>query len=97
MHPVSPYPNTALAVWQLVLIAVVAAAGIAAWLGAVFYAARDPKPTAHAAAAAASPAQPAASAPPVADPLPAGLLPPGPLPEAAPLPAAAGSGHRTAA
>ena len=86
MHSVSPYPNTVLAVWQLVLIAVVAVAGIAIWLGAVFHAARDPRPSAHAAASHA-PAQRAADA----------LAADGPLPEAGPLPAAAGPGHRTAA
>jgi hypothetical protein len=43
MHSVSPYPNTALAVWQLVLIAVVALGGVAFWLGAVYMAAREPR------------------------------------------------------
>ena len=70
MHPVSPYPNTVLAAWQLALIAVVAVAGIAAWLGAVYYAARDPRPSAHA-AASHSPAQGAADALPAAGPVPA--------------------------
>jgi hypothetical protein len=103
MHPVSPYPNTVLATWQLVLIAVVATAGIAAWLGAVFYAARDPRPSAHA-AAASSPAQPAAStspladAPPLADASPLADAPAlADAPPASPVPAAAGPGHRTAA
>ncbi len=40
---VSPYPNTALAAWQLVLIAVVALGGVAFWLGAVYLAAREPR------------------------------------------------------
>lgn len=43
MLSVSPYPNTALAVWQLVLIAVVALGGVAFWLGAVYWAAREPR------------------------------------------------------
>ena len=85
MHPVSPYPNTVLAAWQLALIAVVAVAGIAVWLGAIYYAARDPRPSADA-AAAHSPAQGAAGPLPAADALPAA----GPVP-------AAEAGHRTAA
>ncbi len=47
MHPVSPYPNTVLAAWQLALIAVVAISGIAVWLGAVYLrrpGATDPRP-----------------------------------------------------
>jgi predicted membrane channel-forming protein YqfA (hemolysin III family) len=60
MHPVSPYPHTALAVWQLVLIAVVALGGVAFWLGAVFYAAREPRARDH--AAASLPAEGAAGA-----------------------------------
>jgi hypothetical protein len=87
MHPVSPYPNTVLAAWQLALIAVVAVAGIAVWLGAIYYAARDPRPSADA-AASHSPAQDAVGPLPAADALPA----------AGPVPAAgAGAGHRTAA
>jgi hypothetical protein len=50
VHSVSPYPNTVLAVWQLALIAVVALSGIAGWLGAVFYAGREPRARDHAAA-----------------------------------------------
>ncbi len=58
MHPVSPYPNTVLAAWQLALIAVVALGGVAAWLGAVFFAAREPRARDHA-AVPQSPAEPA--------------------------------------
>jgi hypothetical protein len=47
---VSPYPHSALAAWQLALIAVVAFAGVAVWLGAVFLAAREPRARDHAAA-----------------------------------------------
>ena len=65
MHSVSPYPQTALAAWQLALIAVVAISGVAAWLGAVFYAAREPKARDHAAASGA-PAQDLAATPPAA-------------------------------
>jgi hypothetical protein len=35
-------PNTSLAAWQLAVMAVVAVAAVAAWLTAVFLAARDP-------------------------------------------------------
>ena len=62
MHSVSPYPHTALAAWQLALIAIVALGGVAVWLGAVFYAAREPKARDHA-AASHSPAAPKAAAP----------------------------------
>jgi membrane protein implicated in regulation of membrane protease activity len=69
MHSVSPYPSTALAAWQLALIAVVALSGVAFWLGAVFFAAREPRARDHA-AASHSPVQgealsqpPAAAAP----------------------------------
>jgi hypothetical protein len=37
------YPNSALAAWQLALIAVVAVGTLAAWLAAVFLAARPPR------------------------------------------------------
>jgi hypothetical protein len=37
------YPNTALSAGQLALIAVVAALGVAIWLGSVFLAAREPR------------------------------------------------------
>jgi len=60
MHSVSPYPSTALAAWQLALIAVVALSGVAVWLGAVFFAAREPRARDHA-AASHSPAQGPAS------------------------------------
>ena len=50
MLAVSPYPQTALAAWQLALIAIVAVSGVAVWLGAVFYAAREPRSRDHAAA-----------------------------------------------
>ena len=62
MHSVSPYPNTVLAAWQLALIAVVAVAGIAIWLGAVYLAGREPRTRDHA-AAASSPVRPADAAP----------------------------------
>ena len=65
MHSVSPYPHSALAAWQLALIAIVALGGVAVWLGAVFYAAREPKARDHA-VAPHSPAAPA-SAPAAAD------------------------------
>ena len=62
MHSVSPYPHTALAAWQLALIAIVAIGGVAVWLGAVFYAAREPKARDHAAASGAPAQAPAAGA-----------------------------------
>lgn len=49
MHSVGPYPNIVLAAWQLALIAVVALGGVVVWLGAVFYAAREPRARDHAA------------------------------------------------
>ncbi|HEX5300377.1 MAG TPA: hypothetical protein VFW50_25595 [Streptosporangiaceae bacterium] len=66
MHSVSPYPHSALAAWQLALIAFVALGGVAVWLGAVFYAAREPRSRDHAAAslpAAESHASPAPDSP----------------------------------
>jgi membrane protein implicated in regulation of membrane protease activity len=57
---VSPYPHSALAAWQLALIAVVAFSGVAVWLGAVFLAAREPRAHDHA-AASGTPAQGPAS------------------------------------
>ncbi len=39
------YPNSALSAWQLAIMAVVAAASLAAWLIAVFLAARQPRGT----------------------------------------------------
>lgn len=60
---VSPYPNSVLAAWQLALIAVVALGGVVVWLGAVFYAARDPKAR-DSAAASGTPAQTPAAAEP---------------------------------
>jgi hypothetical protein len=36
------YPNTSLSAWQLAVMAVVAVAGLAVWLSAVYLAARDP-------------------------------------------------------
>jgi len=36
------YPTTALSAWQLAVMAVVAVASLAAWLTAVYLAARDP-------------------------------------------------------
>ena len=62
MHSVSPYPHSALAAWQLALIAFVALGGVAVWLGAVFYAAREPRSRDHA-AASHSPAAPATTGP----------------------------------
>lgn len=35
------YPNTSLSAWQLAVMAVVAVAGLAVWLAAVYLAARD--------------------------------------------------------
>ena len=54
------YPHSALAAWQLALIAVVAFSGVAVWLGAVFLAAREPRARDHA-AVSNSPAEPAAA------------------------------------
>lgn len=42
------YPNSALAAWQLAIIAVVAVAGVAIWLAAVYLAAREPRDHAQA-------------------------------------------------
>jgi hypothetical protein len=53
------YPNSALPGWQLAVMAVVAVAALAAWLTAVYLAAREPGGGAQ--AAAGSPAEPAAS------------------------------------
>jgi hypothetical protein len=39
---VSPYPNSALAAWQLAIIAVVPVLALAAWLSLVFAADRQP-------------------------------------------------------
>jgi hypothetical protein len=47
-------PNSALAGWQLAIMAVVPVAALAAWLSAIFLAAREPR--GHAQASAASPA-----------------------------------------
>jgi hypothetical protein len=44
-----PYPNTALSAWQLAVIAIVAVATLAAWIAAVFLAAREPAPRSTAA------------------------------------------------
>ncbi len=49
------YPNSALSAWQLAVIAVVAVAGLAIWLAAVYLAAREPRT--HAQASAATPAE----------------------------------------
>ena len=40
---VSPYPNSAVSAWQLAIIAVVPVLALAAWLIAVFVAARQPQ------------------------------------------------------
>ena len=47
------YPNTSLSAWQLAVMAVVAVAALAAWLTAVYLAARDPG--AHQQAAGSAP------------------------------------------
>ncbi len=52
------YPNSALSAWQLAVIAVVAVASLAAWLTAVYLAAREPRE--HAQASAGAPAETAA-------------------------------------
>jgi hypothetical protein len=68
-----PYPNTALAAWQLALIALVAVGALTGWLVAVFLAARPSGRAGRAAldspgeSAAAGAEQPAA----VAEPEPA--------------------------
>ena len=67
MHSVSPYPNTVLAAWQLALIALVAVGGVAVWLGAVFYAAREPRVRDHAAASLPATEAPAGPAEPKRD------------------------------
>ena len=74
MLAVSPYPQTALAAWQLALIAVVALGGVAVWLGAVFYAAREPRSRDHA-AASHSPAAPATTEPATTGPAAAPVAP----------------------
>ena len=51
-------PNTALSAWQLAIMAVVPVAALAAWLSAIFLAAREPRGRAQ--ASAASPAGAAA-------------------------------------
>ena len=53
------YPNPALPAWQLAVMAVVAVGALAAWLTAVYLAARSPGGGAQ--AAAGSPGEPAAS------------------------------------
>ncbi len=55
------YPNSALSAWQLAVIAVVAVAGLAVWLTAVYLAAREPRT--HAQASAGAPAETAAAGP----------------------------------
>jgi hypothetical protein len=51
-------PNSALSAWQLAIMAVVPVAALALWLSAIFFAAREPRGRAQ--AAAASPAGAAA-------------------------------------
>jgi hypothetical protein len=61
------YPNSALAVWQLTLIALVVVSSLAVWLVLVYAAARPPRPNREAARPVrpAEPARPAdALAPP---------------------------------
>jgi hypothetical protein len=53
------YPNSALSAGQLALIAVVAALGLAIWIGGVFIAAREPRRRASGAGAASPPQHPA--------------------------------------
>ena len=49
------YPNSALSAWQLTIMAVVVMVTLIAWLGAIYYAAREP--ARHDQAAAGSPAE----------------------------------------
>jgi hypothetical protein len=53
------YPNSALSAGQLALIAVVAALGLAIWIGGVFVAAREPRHRDSAAGTASLPQHPA--------------------------------------
>jgi hypothetical protein len=53
------YPNSALSAGQLALIAVVAAVGLAIWLGGVFIAAREPRHRQSGAGTASPPQHPA--------------------------------------
>jgi hypothetical protein len=53
------YPNIALSAWQLAIMAVVPVMALAAWLTAVFLAAREPR---HDRAAAVSPGETARTA-----------------------------------
>jgi cytoskeletal protein RodZ len=51
------HPNSALAAWQLAVMAVVAVTALGVWLTAVFVAAREPRPDHAAATASATTAQ----------------------------------------
>ncbi len=53
------YPNSALSAGQLALIAVVAALGLAIWIGGVFIAAREPRRRESSAGTASLPQHPA--------------------------------------
>jgi hypothetical protein len=55
------YPNSALSAGQLALIAVVAAVGLAIWLGGVFIAAREPRRRQSGTGTASLPQHPAAT------------------------------------
>jgi hypothetical protein len=57
---IMPYPNTALAAWQLAVIAMVAVGALAVWLVAVFLAARPHRRPGQAALSA--PGEPAGGA-----------------------------------
>lgn len=52
-----PNPNSALPAWELTIMAIVVVACMAAWLIAIFVAAREPR-THHAEPAALPPSQP---------------------------------------
>lgn len=55
------YPNSALSAGQLALIAIVAAVGIAIWIGGVFVAARDPRRRETGAGTTSAPQRPAST------------------------------------
>ena len=56
-------PNTALSAWQLTIMAVVPVAALAAWLTAIFLAAREPRGRAQSAAASPTEATSAGTGP----------------------------------
>lgn len=53
------YPNSALSAGQLAIIAVVAAVGLAIWIGGVFFVAREPRRRKSSAGMASLPQHPA--------------------------------------